>query len=222
MTPDTAVWYFDFVSPFAYLQLAALRALRERLAIEPVPIVFGAVLARHGQLGPAEIAGKREFTYRFVQWQADRAGTPLRFPPAHPFNSLAALRLCIAAGAGWPAVNAIFEHIWRDGLAGTSAVELAGVARALGIDDASRAIARDEVKGRLRVNTDAALAAGVFGVPTLALGAELYWGNDATAMFADRLADPTLFTGDEYRRIATLPVGVVRTRAGRGGDGTTS
>lgn len=214
-----ARWYFDFISPFAYLQLPAMQALRERIAIEPVPIVFGAVLARHGQLGPAEIPRKREFTYRFVQWQAHRAGTPLRFPPAHPFNSLAALRLCIAAGSGWPAVGAIFEHVWRDGCAGTSADELAAVARTLDIDDVPRAIARDEVKARLRANTDAALAAGVFGVPTLSMGAELYWGNDASEMIQERLADPTLFDGEEYRRIATLPVGAERPRAGHGREG---
>ena len=77
-------FYFDVISPFAYLQLPRMLALRERIAIEAVPIVFGAVLARNGQLGPAEIPGKREFTYRFVQWQADRSGIPLRFPPAHP------------------------------------------------------------------------------------------------------------------------------------------
>ncbi|HEU4665089.1 MAG TPA: 2-hydroxychromene-2-carboxylate isomerase [Dokdonella sp.] len=217
-----ARWYFDFISPFAYLQLPAMQALRERIAIEPVPIVFGAVLANHGQLGPAEIAGKREFTYRFVQWQAGRAGIPLRFPPAHPFNSLAALRLCVAAGAGWPAVTAIFEHVWRDGRAGTSATELADVARDLGVDDASRAIARDDVKARLRANTEAALAAGVFGVPTLALGSELYWGNDASEMIADRLADPASFDSDEYRRIASLPVGAERPRAGHRGAGHSS
>ncbi len=208
----TATWYFDFVSPFAYLQLPAMRALGERIAIEPAPIVFGAVLARHGQLGPAEIAGKREFTYRFVQWQADRSRIPLRFPPAHPFNSLAALRLCVAAGGGWPAVTAIFEHIWRDGCAGTSAGELADVARSLGVADAASAIASDAVKARLRANTDAALAVGVFGVPTLALGDALYWGNDATPMIEARLADPAVFDGEEYRRIAALPVGVERAR----------
>jgi 2-hydroxychromene-2-carboxylate isomerase len=145
MRAPAATWYFDFVSPFAYLQLPAMRALRERIAIEPVPIVFGAVLARRGQLGPAEIAGKREFTYRFVQWQADRAGIRLRFPPAHPFNSLAALRLCVATGGDWPAVDAIFEHVWRDGRAGASADDLADVARALGIADAAGAIAQDAV-----------------------------------------------------------------------------
>jgi 2-hydroxychromene-2-carboxylate isomerase len=213
-----ARWYFDFISPFAYLQLPKILALRTRLAIEPVPIVFGAVLARHGQLGPAEIDGKREFTYRFVQWQADRAGVPLRFPPAHPFNSLAALRLCIAAGVDWRAVSAIFAHLWRDGRVGTSAGELADPAQALGIEDAASAIAQDAVKARLRANTEAALAAGVFGVPTLALGGQLFWGNDATPMIEDWLAQSTLFENDAYRRIATLPVGVDRARRDRGGS----
>jgi 2-hydroxychromene-2-carboxylate isomerase len=93
-----ARWYFDFISPFAYLQLRRILALRERIRITPMPIVFGAVLAHHGQLGPAEIAGKREFTYRFVQWRAAQDAVVLRFPPAHPFNSLAALRLAKQRG----------------------------------------------------------------------------------------------------------------------------
>jgi len=206
-----ARWYFDFISPFAYLQLPRMRALRERIAIEAVPIVFGAVLARNGQLGPAEIPGKREFTYRFVQWQADRSGIPLRFPPAHPFSSLAALRLCVAAGGGWDAVQAIFDHVWRDGgAAGTD--DLRDVASGLGVGDVAATIARADVKDSLRANTDTALAAGVFGVPTLALDGELYWGNDASAMIEDRLADPGLFDGAEYRRIAALPIGVERRR----------
>lgn len=207
-----ATWYFDFVSPFAYLQLRKILELRARLDIVPKPIVFGAVLHRHGQLGPAEIAGKREFTYRFVQWQADRDGIPLRFPPAHPFNPLAALRLCIAAGSGWAATSAIFDHVWRAGEAGTNAEELAGVGRACGIDDVAAAIAGGEVKDALRANTDAAIAAGVFGVPTLRIGGELFWGNDASAMVEAYVDDPQLFGSAAYRRIATLPEGVKRTR----------
>ena len=121
----TARWYFDFISPFAYLQLPKMLALRERIAITPVPIALGAVLAHHGQLGPAEIKGKREFTYRFVQWQAERDGIALRFPPTHPFNPLAALRLCLAAGSTWEAVSAIYAHLWRDGLAGDTPEALA-------------------------------------------------------------------------------------------------
>lgn len=207
-----AHWYFDFVSPFSYLQLAKARSWRDRLDITPVPIAFGAVLKHHGQLGPAEIPGKREFTYRFVQWQAERAGTMLRFPPQHPFNPLAALRLCLAAGTTWNAIEAIFDHLWRDGKAGTTASELAKVAAALGIGDAESATNEAQVKNALRTNTDGAIAAGVFGVPTLKVGTQIFWGNDATPMIEDWLAQPQRFDTDEYRRIADLPYGIERRR----------
>lgn len=207
-----AQWYFDFISPFAHLQLQRLPALRERLDIAPVPIVLGAVLAHHGQLGPAEIPAKRAFTYRSVLWQAERAGVPLRFPPTHPFNSLAALRLCIAAGNGWSAVEAIFDHVWRDGRAADSADALAEVGATLGFADVAAAITDEAVKARLRANTEAALAAGVFGVPTIAVDGELFWGNDATPMFEDWLADPARFRAGAYGRLAQLPASAQRTR----------
>jgi 2-hydroxychromene-2-carboxylate isomerase len=207
-----ALWYFDFISPFAYLQLPKVLALRERVAIEPRPIVFGAVLAHHGQLGPAEIPGKRDFTYRFVQFQAELEGTPLRFPPAHPFNPLTALRLCVAAGSGWDAVSALFDHLWRDGRSGTDAAELADVGRALGIADVAAATADAQVKASLRANTEDALARGVFGVPTLAIGDQLFWGNDATPMIETWLDDPACFDNETYRRIENLPSGVSRAR----------
>lgn len=200
-----AQWYFDFVSPFAYLQLPRILALRERIEIAPTPIVFGAVLKQHGQLGPAEIPGKREFTYRFVQWRAEREGVVLRFPPAHPFNSLAALRLCLAAGGSWEAVAAIFGHLWHDGRAGTNAEELAEVGGRLGVADVAGAVADETAKARLRANTEAALQSGVFGVPTFAAGGELFWGDDATPMVEEWLADPARFSGAEYARLAALP-----------------
>jgi len=203
-------WYFDFISPFSYLQLPKVGEWRQRLDITPVPIAFGAVLKHHGQLGPAEIPGKREFTYRFVQWQADHAGVPLRFPSTHPFNPLTALRLCLAAGTTWESIQAIFDHVWRDGRAGSNAVELADVGRALGIDSVETATSAAEVKAQLRTNTEAAIAAGVFGVPTLRIGGELFWGNDATPMIEDWLANPNRFASTEHQRIATLPIGVQR------------
>jgi 2-hydroxychromene-2-carboxylate isomerase len=206
-----AYWYFDFISPFAYLQLPRILALRERIDIAPKPIVFGAVLKHHGQLGPAEILGKREFTYRFVQWRAERVGVPLRFPPAHPFNPLTALRLCVAAGADWRAVGAIFDHLWREGRSGENAPELTDVGRRLGIDDVAAATREETVKTALRANTEAALARGVFGVPTLDVGGELFWGEDATSMIEDWLTDPVRFSTGEYARIASLP-GVQRAR----------
>ncbi|MBN8482523.1 MAG: 2-hydroxychromene-2-carboxylate isomerase [Xanthomonadales bacterium] len=207
-----ATWYFDFVSPFAYLQWPKLLALRERIAITPRPIVLGALLAHHGLLGPAEIAAKREFTYRTVQWRAGREAIALRFPPAHPFNPLAALRLAIACGSSWAAIEAIFLHVWAHGRAGDSAEALREVALALGIVDVEAAIANAAVKEELRANTDEALAAGVFGVPTLALDGLLFWGDDATPMIEDHLADRARFTRGDYARLATLPVAIERRR----------
>jgi 2-hydroxychromene-2-carboxylate isomerase len=206
-----AIWYFDFISPFAYLQLPRILALRQRIEIVPRPIVFGAVLAHHGQLGPAEIPRKREFTYRFVQWQAGHDGIALRFPPAHPFNPLAALRLCIATDCSWSAVATIFEHIWRDGNS-ADAAGLADAGRSLGITDVAAAIAGDAIKATLRSNTEQAIAAGVFGVPTLQIEAELFWGNDASPMIDAFLDDRALFEAGEYPRIANLPQGVERSR----------
>ncbi|HZP64848.1 MAG TPA: DsbA family protein, partial [Rudaea sp.] len=137
---------------------------------------------------------------------------PLRFPPAHPFNPLAALRLCVAAGSTWQAVEAIFAAIWRDGRDVSTAAALADVARNFGIDRVEDATNAQAVKDGLRANTDAALAAGVFGVPTLRVGAELFWGNDASPMIDDWLAHPHRFATPEYARLANLPVGVRRTR----------
>src|SRR5258708_23253291 len=162
-----AHWYFDFISPFSYLQLGKVLAWRTRLDITPVPILFGAVLQHHGQLGPAEIRGKREFTYRIVQWQAEHEGVSLRFPPTHPFNPVTALRLCIAAETSWTAIEAIFGHIWRDGRPAVTPADLADVGRMLGVENVENAANAPEVKARLRANTEGAIAAGVFGVPTL-------------------------------------------------------
>lgn len=205
-----ADWYFDFISPFAYLQWPKVRALSARIDIAFRPILFAGLLQHHGHKGPAEIPGKREFTYRFVQWQAHREGLALRFPPAHPFNPLAALRLCIAAGSGADAIDAIFAHLWREGRAGDSPAALRDVASGLGIEDIDGALAQPEVKAMLRANFEAALAAGVFGVPSLVAGGEVFWGNDATPMFEQWLDDPAVFDTESMRALRVLPEGVRR------------
>jgi 2-hydroxychromene-2-carboxylate isomerase len=199
-------WYFDFISPFSYLQWQKVKAMPE--AVVPVPIVFGAVLAAHGQRGPAEIPGKREFTYRHVLWQSRREGVTLRFPPAHPFNPLFALRLCVAAGSTPQAVDALFDWIWKDGRAGDTPEALAPVAAALGVE-ASAAV-QEAAKAQLRANTDAAIAAGVHGVPTLAFDGLLFWGNDAHDFALAALRHPEVLADAEMQRIASLPVGIRR------------
>jgi 2-hydroxychromene-2-carboxylate isomerase len=201
-------WYFDFISPFSYLQWRKLRTVARERSIQLVPVAFGAILAAHGNKGPAEIPGKREFTYRHVLWQARREAVELRFPPAHPFNPLAALRLCVAAGNTPEAVDAIFDWIWTQGQAGDSVEALSSVVAALGVD--IDAIGSDTTKAALRANTESALLAGVFGVPTLSIGSELFWGNDAHDFALDALQHPELLEDPEMQRLKQLPVGVQR------------
>ena len=198
-------WFFDFISPFGYLQWPAIRALAEGRPIALRPVLLAALLGHHGQKGPAEIASKREFTYRHVLWKARGRGVPLHFPPAHPFDPLPALRLCVAAGSTPDAVTVLFDWLWAQGRAGDSADALATPARALGIADAAAAIASPAVKAELRANTDAAIAAGVFGVPTLAIGDDLFWGDDALDFAQAVLADPGLLHDPEMQRLAALP-----------------
>src|SRR5256886_11848213 len=92
-------WVFDVISPFAYLAFPQLSRLPAHVDVEFVPVLLAGLLRHFGQLGPAEIPSKRRFTYRFALWRARQLGLPMRMPPAHPLNPLAALRLIIAAGS---------------------------------------------------------------------------------------------------------------------------
>ena len=205
-----ADWYFDFVSPFAYLQSEQLAALAPRITIRYKPVLFAGILDAHGQLGPAEIPTKRSFTYRFVVWQAKRLGIPLKLPHEHPFNPLPLLRLAIACDCDGAAIHRIFRFVWRDGRLPDLPIEWAELTQGLGVADADARIADPEVKDALRRNTDEAIALGVFGVPTLALRGELFWGADATQMAADYAAAGCRWTDPEFARAAALPVGVAR------------
>lgn len=203
-------WYFDFISPFAYLQWRRLRRDHPEVALNPKPLLFAAILNHVGQLGPAEIPQKRRHTYRIVLWQARAAGIQLHFPPAHPFNPLPALRLCLAAPDRMQAIDAIFAHIWEHGRLADSVEALADVAASLGIDDPA-AIARDEVKRELLANGEEAMALGVFGVPTLRVRDELFWGNDATELALAFARDPGTLDA-EMRRVDAIPEAIQRIR----------
>lgn len=202
-------WYFDFISPFAYLQWPRIVELSRTHPIEFRPVLLAALLDHHGQKGPAEIPAKRRFTYRHVTWKAARMGRPLRFPPTHPFNPLPALRLCAHAGCSPAAITAVFEHIWMHGRAADSAEALAPVATALGLS-MDTAMQDVQAKGALMRNFEQAVADHVFGVPTLVRDGELFWGEDATGMFEDALAGAPAFSSEAMRALDGIPVGAAR------------
>jgi 2-hydroxychromene-2-carboxylate isomerase len=209
-TRKSAQWYFDFISPFAYLQFEMMQSISALADVTLIPIVLAGILKARGQLGPAEIPPKRIFTYRFVQWRAQQFGIPLRCPPAHPFNPIKALRLSMVLGNDAAAVRTIFRHLWREGRS-LDADDWQSLCGALGLADADRKIGSPEVKASLKANGERAIAADVFGVPTFIIDGELFWGVDATDMVVDYLQNPSMLSEGEFARIASLPVGVSRT-----------
>ena len=208
-----ATWYFDFISPFAYLQLKQFSRLPTDLEIECVPVLFAGLLEHWGQLGPAEIPAKRVQTYRICHWQAKRLGVPFRMPPAHPFLPLVPLRLCIALGPSRENVEAIFDFLWAQGGDVSDAAAVARFAAELGVEDVDEACSRPDVKAGLRERTQAAAETGVYGVPTFEVDGELFWGADATDLLLDFLVDRDLFEDEEMRRISNLPIGTERPRS---------
>ena len=205
-------FYLDFISPFAWLAFehlpVALKGISYSVSYKPV--LFGAILKHHGQLGPAEIAPKRDWTYRHVLWLAHSLGVPLQMPASHPFNPLGLLRLAVACDAdGTPnryVCETLLRHVWCGGAEASDAARLQTVTEQL---IPKRAASSDEVKAQLKANTDEAIARGVFGVPTFEVEGKLFWGVDALPMLRAYLLGDAWFEGG-WDSVASVAAGVKR------------
>lgn len=181
----TVRFLFDYISPNAYLAWTQLPALAARYGcdVEPVPVLFAGLLAAHGQLGPAEVPAKLRWMARNNLRKAALLGVPLNPPAFHPFNPLLALRvssLPLDAAEQRALVGALFDAVWVRGLHVADRDVVVRVADDAGLPGAALVAAAEggEAKARLRAQTDAAIARGVFGVPTMEVGDDLFWGYD--------------------------------------------
>lgn len=204
-------FYFDIISPFAHVAMKRLAELPADVAVTPKPILLGPVLAHWGQRGPAEIAPKRLHTYRLSCFLGEKYGLTMRFPPRHPFNPLAAMRLLAGADADFAMAQRAFDFVFSDGRAPDNDVDLAAFAARIGVDPA---LAGEQgAKDRLRTFTDEAIARGVFGVPTFAVDGELFWGVDAFDMLLAWLGEPGMFSRAPYAELERVETGIVRKAA---------
>ena len=212
----TIDFYLDFISPYAFM---AFHALPETLAdlyaeVHCKPVLFAGMLKHHGQLGPAEIDAKRDWTYRQVLWLARQHAIELELPQAHPFNPLALLRLSLACEAQSPTsgivsrevCGRIFRHVWQGGAVADDPVRLALLAAELMPVHSPDA---PEVKAALKANTDQAIARGVFGVPTFLVEGRAFWGFDSLPMLRACLQGD-LFFDDGWHRAGAVSPGVRR------------
>lgn len=213
-------WYFDFISPFAYLQHCQFDRLPENCEVVYKPILFAGLLNHWQNVGPAEVPPKRIFTYKHCYWRAQQLGIEFRMPPTHPFNPLSALRLAIALKCQPDAIQLIFEFVWRQGNSFEDRAAVEQLCQELRVDSLENLITQDSVKLALRNNTEEAATENVFGVPTfvpqdqmLQNGPkELFWGIDSFEMLLDYIQDPNRFSNEEMQRISQLPEGLQRTR----------
>jgi 2-hydroxychromene-2-carboxylate isomerase len=201
----TIDWYFDFISPFAYLQQARFSHFPNEIKIKPKPVLFAGLLNHWEHKGPAEIAAKRIFTYQHAVWLGKKMNIPLNMPPAHPFNPLKALRLTIALENDMTLIGQIFNYIWKEGLSIDDEDSWNTFISDLNIKNAEKLSTQDEVKNTLRLNTEDAINAGVFGVPTIIANGHLFWGVDATDMYLEYWKNPNFFDEEQMKKIDKLP-----------------
>lgn len=191
---------FDFVSPNAYLIWWPLRELlRETGAgLDVFPVFLGGMHKLTGNAPPfvrdAEIKGKNAYAMLEMQRFVDRHGLErFRMNPKFPFNSIMLQRFLYAAdqdGRGVQFVEALLPAVWEQELdagdadAVTEAVEAAGFDAA----DLARRAQTDEVKQGLIDNTQNAVDRGAFGIPTMFIGSEMFFGKERLGQIAEELA----------------------------------
>ncbi|MBI3729779.1 MAG: DsbA family protein [Burkholderiales bacterium] len=206
-------WYFDFISPFAYLQSEMLGRLQGVAQINYRPVLFAGLLNHWDNKGPAEIAPKRQWTFEHCAWLAHKHSIPLRMLPEHPFNPLPLLRLCLALGSTEAAVHRLFRFVWRDGHIPAQTEHWQALLDELQVtpamlDDAA-------VKDALKRNGELAIAARVFGVPTAVVDGRCFWGLDGTDMLQAYLQGDAFFASAELVAAQTMPYGQQRKVVGK-------
>ena len=191
---------FDFVSPNAYLVFWPLKELAERYEaeLELIPVFLGGMHKLTGNAPPMirdkDVKGKNAYAMlemdRFI---AKHGLTQYRLHPQFPFNSITLQRMLYAAcedGRGLQLAEALLRAIWEDGLDIADPEAIGAAVTAAGCDaaDLFTRAQSDAVKQGLAANTDAVIARGAFGIPTMWVGDEMFFGKERLGQIEELLA----------------------------------
>ncbi len=214
-TSQTLIWYYDPISPYAYLQSTQLGDIAAHPSVERIqciPILFAGLLKHWGQLGPAEIVPKRQWTFEQVAFQAHQHNIPIVMPPMHPFNPLPLLRLAaylqLAGDTSIGTAQRLFRFVWREGFLPQN--ESALNALCMEFNASAASINDPTVKAQLQANGEQALAQQVFGGPTMIVGNQKFWGFDAKTMLISYLQNDKFWTSALHKAGLELPNGMHR------------
>lgn len=191
---------FDIVSPNAYLVWWPLRELIDRYEAEfdVIPAFLAGMHKLTGNAPPmirdADVKGKNEYAMLEMQRFIAKHGlTKWRMHPQFPFNSILFQRMLYAAdqdGRGVQFAEALLRAVWEDGIDIASPEAIGAAVSAAGFD-AADLFARaqsDEVKQGLVANTDAVVARGAFGIPTIWVNGEMFFGKERLGQIEELLA----------------------------------
>ncbi|TFH29878.1 MAG: 2-hydroxychromene-2-carboxylate isomerase [Myxococcales bacterium] len=186
-------FHFDFISPYSYLAWCRVGAFARDhdLRVEPRPTLFAALLNHLDHKGPGEIPEKRAYMFKDCQRMAAQLGVPFVPVFSHPFNPLPSLRatlLDMDDDTRQRLVTSLFNATWAESRDVGSAEVVAAICADAGVPDALARIQEPEVKKGLLDASHEAIQLGVFGVPTMIVDGELFWGNDSFPHLARYLA----------------------------------
>jgi 2-hydroxychromene-2-carboxylate isomerase len=178
-------FYFDYLSPYSYFLFKKLEknsSLWKDVVFKP--IILAKILNHWGQKGPAEIEPKRLYLFRHAMRVAAREKFPFSPPLTHPFNPLYALRLsCLqcAQEHQFNIIKALWSYTWESGCTPDDPEKLALLLSNIGLkgEEILERSYLKATKDELLSNTQEAINKGCFGVPTITVGEELFWGQDS-------------------------------------------
>ncbi len=205
-------WYYDVISPFAYLASEKLDCFPSDVQITAKPILLAGLLKEYTTKGAGEIAPKRKFVYRQIQWLADRDDVTIQFPPIHPFNPLKLLRLATALNGNIDVAKRLLQFVWREGKSADNEADWLHLLNDLDLqpEQAQQMIQDVNVKEQLFQNTEQAISKGLFGVPSFVINEEIFWGYDTMDFANNYLSNPELFASKGMVNADNVGAGVVR------------
>ena len=184
---------FDFGSPYSYLAYNNLNSIREAGGeVTIMPVLLGGIFKATGNQPPATVQKKGEYMFKDINRWSKKLGIPFKMNPYFPILTVPHMRGAVLAQREdilEKYMQVMFEAIWVKAMNLNDQEILTNIAEKSGIDPNQFAeeISSDEIKNKLRENTEFAISKGAFGVPTYYLDDEMFWGIDSVKFLLDGL-----------------------------------
>jgi 2-hydroxychromene-2-carboxylate isomerase len=174
-------FFFDYVSPFSYLADTQIPDLLKRTGAKIIykPILLGAIFKASNNTPPPAIPAKLKYNAIDAMRWSKHYGVAMKINPFFPLSTIRVMRGAVAAqsAGSFPAYHAMmFRAMWAEGVNLGDPKIVKEMFAQLEMDP--DAVEREDVKERLKANTEEAVARGAFGAPTFFVGDAMFWGND--------------------------------------------